>query len=114
MSIKSLENPSPLLSSRPRKFGNSPPKPLSRTLKAPTMNRTKKLLIGLVTVAAMPAFADTKATTSSSGEERLEELFKADLQYRSDSQSDAVVVAEGRDGVYIGSGDGMVAGDRLR
>jgi hypothetical protein len=78
------------------------------------MNRTKKLLIGLVTVAAMPAFADTKATTSSSGEERLDELFQADLQYRSDSQSDAVVVAEGRDGVYIGSGDGTVAGDRLR
>jgi hypothetical protein len=63
---------------------------------------------------AMPAFADTKTTTSSSGEERLEELFKADLQYRSESESDAVVVAEGGDGVYIGSGDGTVAGDRLR
>jgi hypothetical protein len=73
------------------------------------MNRTKKLLFGLVSVAAMPAFADTKATTNSSGEEHLEELFKADLQNRSDSQSDAVVVAEGR-----GSGDGTVPGDRLR
>jgi hypothetical protein len=62
----------------------------------------------------MPAFADAKATASSSGEERLEELFKADLQYRSDSQSDAVVVAEGREGIYIGSGDGTVSGDRLR
>jgi hypothetical protein len=78
------------------------------------MHRTKKLLIGLVTVAAMPAFADTKTTTSSSSERRLEALFKADLQYRSESQSDAVVVAEGREGVYIGSGDGTVAGDRLR
>ena len=78
------------------------------------MNRTKKLLIGLVTFAAMSAFADTKTTTSSSGEERLEELFKADLQYGSESESDAVVVAEGSDGVYIGSGDGTVAGDRLR
>src|SRR5260370_13571481 len=78
------------------------------------MTRRKKSVSGRVTVAAMPAFADTKATTSSSGEERLEELFKADLQYRSGSQSDAVVVAEGPDGVYIGSGDGTVAGDRLR
>src|SRR5260221_1122677 len=78
------------------------------------MNETKKFLIGLVTVTATPAFADTKATTSSLGEEHLEELFQADLPYRSDSQSDAVVVAEGRDGVYIGSGDGTVAGDRLR
>jgi hypothetical protein len=78
------------------------------------MNGAKKLLLGLVTVATMPAFADTKATTSSSGEERLEKLFKADLQYRSDSQSDAVVVAEGREGVYIGSGDGTVSGDRFR
>jgi hypothetical protein len=78
------------------------------------MKRTKKLLIGLVTVAAMPGFADTKATTSFSGEERLEKLFKADLQYRSDSQSDAVVVTEGREGVYIGSGDGTATGDRLR
>jgi hypothetical protein len=78
------------------------------------MNTAKKLLIGIVTVVAMPAFADTKAKASSSGEERLKELFKADLQYRSDSQSDAVVVAEGREGVYIGSGDGTVSGDRLR
>src|SRR5260370_12890936 len=78
------------------------------------MNRTKKLLIGLFTVAAMPAFADTKTMTSSSGESPLEPLFRADLQYRSESQSDAVMVAEGREGVYIGSGDGMVTGDRVR
>jgi hypothetical protein len=78
------------------------------------MNGTKKLLIGLVIVAATPLFADTKTTNTSSGETRLENLFKADLQYRSESQSDAVVVAEGREGVYIGSGDGTVTGDQLR
>jgi hypothetical protein len=57
------------------------------------MNGTKKLLIGLVAVAAMPAFADTKIATTSSSENRLEALFRADLQYRSETQSDAVVVA---------------------
>lgn len=78
------------------------------------MNGTKKLLFGLITVAAMPAFADTKAPSISSGESGLEALFSADLQYRSESESDAGVAAEGREGVYIGSGDGTVAGDRLR
>ena len=78
------------------------------------MNRTKNLLIGLVTFATIPAFADTKTTTSSSDEKTLEPLFKADLQYRSESESDAVVLAEGREGAYIGSGDGTVTGDRLR
>ena len=72
------------------------------------MNRTKNLLIGLVTFAAMPAFADTKTTTSSSDENRLEALFKADLQYRSESESDAVVVAEGREGVYIGEAGSII------
>jgi hypothetical protein len=62
----------------------------------------------------MPGFTDTKAPSISSGESRLEALFKADLQYRSESESDADVAAEGREGVYIGSGDGTVAGDRLR
>ena len=78
------------------------------------MKGIKRLLIGLATVVAMPACTDMKIATSSQSENRLEALFKADLQYRSESQSDAVVVAEGRDGVYIGSGDGTVAGDRLR
>jgi hypothetical protein len=76
------------------------------------MSRTKKLLIGLTTFAAMPAFADTKTVTTSSGESRLEALFKADLQYQSDAE--AVAPAEGREGDYIGSGDGKVTGDRLR
>jgi len=78
------------------------------------MNGIKRLLIDFVTVAAMPAFAETKIATTSSSDNRLEALFKADLQYRSESQSDAVVVAEGREGVYIGSGDETVAGDQLR
>jgi len=78
------------------------------------VNRTKNLLIGLVTFATIPAFADTKTTTSSSDEKTLEPLFKADLQYRSESESDAVVLAEGREGASIGSGDGTVTGDRLR
>jgi hypothetical protein len=78
------------------------------------MDSTKKLLLSLITVTAMPAFADTKTTTASSGQSRLEALFKADLQYRSESESDTVVDAEGREGTYIGSGDGTVIGDRLR
>jgi hypothetical protein len=38
------------------------------------MNGTKNLLIGLVTVVAMPVFAETKTTSTSSGEDRLEAL----------------------------------------
>jgi hypothetical protein len=53
------------------------------------MNGIKRLLIGFVTVAAMSAFADTKIATTSSSDNRLEALFKVDLQYRSESQSDA-------------------------
>ena len=67
------------------------------------MNITKELLLDQVTVAAMPVFADTKTMIASSGQSRLEALFKADLQYRSESESDAVVVSEGREGTYIGS-----------
>jgi hypothetical protein len=78
------------------------------------MNGPKTILIGLVAVIATPAFADTKTTRISSGESRLEALFRADLQYRSELESEAVVAAEGREGVYIGSGDGTVTGDRLR
>jgi hypothetical protein len=77
------------------------------------MNGTKKFLFSLATLDAMPGFADTNGPIISSGESGLEALFKADLQYRSESESDAVVGTEGREGVYIGSGDGTVAGDRL-
>ena len=44
----------------------------------------------------------------------IEPLFKAVLQYRPESQPDAVIAAEQHDGAYIGSGDGTAAGDRLR
>jgi len=44
----------------------------------------------------------------------LEPLFQAVLQYRSDSEADAVVAVEGHEGVYIGSGDGTVKGERIR
>jgi hypothetical protein len=62
------------------------------------MNGTKKFLFSLATLAAMPGFADTNGPIISSGESRLEALFKADLQYRSESESDAVVGTEGREG----------------
>lgn len=44
----------------------------------------------------------------------LEPLFQAVLQYRSESETDAVVAVEGHEGAYIGSGDGTVKGERLR
>jgi len=44
----------------------------------------------------------------------LEPLFQAVLQYKSESEADAVVATEGREGAYIGSGDGTVKGDRIR
>lgn len=40
-------------------------------------------------------------------------LFGAVLEFKSDSPTDAVIAPDGRDGAYIGSGDGTVAGDRL-
>jgi len=55
------------------------------------------------------AFADRTAETAT-----LTLLFSAVLEFTSDSPADAVVAANGRDGVYIGSGDGTVAGDGLR
>ena len=44
----------------------------------------------------------------------LEPLFQAVMQYQSDSETDAVVPVEGHEGAYIGSGDGIVTGDRIR
>ncbi len=44
----------------------------------------------------------------------LEPLFQAVLQYRSDSEADAVVAVEGHEGAYIASGDGTVKGERIR
>ena len=53
-----------------------------------------------------PIKRPNKSATASWDQSHLEPLFKADLQYRSESQADAVVTAEGREGAYIGSGDG--------
>ncbi|MCA1652497.1 MAG: hypothetical protein LC753_20270 [Acidobacteria bacterium] len=41
-------------------------------------------------------------------------MFNVALEFTSDSPSDAVVSADGRDGAYIGSGRGTVTGDRIR
>lgn len=41
----------------------------------------------------------------------LEPLFDAELRYTSESEADAVMPADGREGVYIGSGDGTVTGE---
>lgn len=43
-------------------------------------------------------------------EPHLDHLFSAVLQFRSESPADAVVPAEGRQGAYLGSGDGTVTG----
>ena len=40
----------------------------------------------------------------------LEPLFEAELRYKSESAADAVIPPEGREGAYIGSGDGSVSG----
>lgn len=44
----------------------------------------------------------------------LEPLFEAELRYTSESPADAVIAPEGREGVYIGSGDGTISGEILQ
>jgi hypothetical protein len=58
----------------------------------------------------------SKLTSTASASEKipLELLFSAALQYRSTSERDTVVPAYGRDGAYVGSGDGTIKGGRLR
>ena len=41
-------------------------------------------------------------------------LFTATTQFTSEAVADAVVPPEGREGAYLGSGDGIVTGERLR
>ena len=60
----------------------------------------------------MDESARTITTVSEATE--IEPLFRAILQYQSESQPDAVFAAEPHEGAYIGSGDGTVTGDRLR
>jgi len=47
-------------------------------------------------------------------ESKVEPLFRAALQYQSTSEHDAVIGAGGREGAYIGSGDGTIAGEKVR
>jgi hypothetical protein len=47
-------------------------------------------------------------------ESKVELLFRALLQYQSASEHDAVIGVEGREGAYIGSGDGTIAGEKLQ
>ena len=56
--------------------------------------------------------ADKTANTLT-GTNGLEPLFTAVLQYRSNSQSDAAVSTEGREGALIGSGDGRATGEQV-
>ena len=56
----------------------------------------------------------TKNQLAISEPGHVEPLFRAVLQYRSESEQDAVVAAEGREGAYIGSGDCTLTGERLR
>ena len=41
-------------------------------------------------------------------------LFDAAVRFTSESPDDAVVPPDGREGVYLGSGDGVATGERLR
>jgi hypothetical protein len=41
-------------------------------------------------------------------------LFTATLQFTSESAADAVVPPDGRQGLYLGSGNGVVSGERVR
>jgi len=66
----------------------------------------------------------TKGENAVNGSERtvtqvneateVEPLFTAVLQYRPESQVDIVTAGEKHEGAYIGSGDGIVTGERLR
>jgi hypothetical protein len=73
------------------------------------------LLMGLCSIAQASAGGEramTAATATLGGVP--DRLFTALLQYRSASPSDAVIPSAGREGSYIGSGDGSVTGERLQ
>ena len=52
------------------------------------------------------------SVTATVEQDRLPRLFSAVLQYRSAEQG-AVIAPDGREGEYIGSGDGIATGDRV-
>jgi hypothetical protein len=54
---------------------------------------------------------DPVATDADS--RRLVHLFRGVLQYKSQAEEEAIVPSDGREGAYIGSGDGTVKGDQL-
>ncbi len=66
------------------------------------------MLLLALSIAALSRTTDGKSVKS------LEPLFQAVIQYRSDSETDAVVAVEGREGAYIGSGDGIETTDGAR
>jgi len=59
----------------------------------------------------MKTLANAAVTNSSTA--NLERLFTAVLQFRSDSPKSSVIPNEGREGAFIGSGDGTATGERL-
>ncbi len=85
-----------------------------------TLLRDMELIASSSTVKA--AYSDrkgspmttTKSATTGAEVQNLEPLFSAELHPLSDSEADAVVPAEGREGAYIGTSRGTVRGERLK
>src|SRR5947209_18738354 len=86
------------------------------------MRSTAKAVLIMTLVSAICAMANgrtgmnrlERTIPSVNDATGIEPLFKAVLQYQSESQPDVVIAAEPHEGAYIGSGDGTVTGDRLR
>jgi hypothetical protein len=84
------------------------------------MSRSSLLCARFVLPIAVVALGSSCNTTgenrmpdSALSGRRLDHLFDATLRYTSESPADAVIPPEGREGVYVGSGDGTVTGPRL-
>ncbi len=80
--------------------------------------RATLLLLTAVATTSSASRGDTRVGTASQvatspSDGRVGLLFRAVLQYRSESEADAVVPVEGHEGAYLGSGDGTVTGGRL-
>lgn len=82
--------------------------------------RTILMLLLLMIIAYSPANGagpmrkSSEKSAPASEVSSLEPLFRAVLEYKSASEHDAVIGADGHEGAYIGSGDGTVTGNRLR
>src|ERR1700747_370375 len=77
------------------------------------MNGTKKFLFSLATLAAMPGFADTNGPIIPPAKV-VSKRFSRRISSTDQSQNRTLSLAlKAARGVYIGSGDGTVAGDRL-